>query len=78
MKEAHSDEYEQIRRFKTRVNIIEMAGKLFQKFQKNLAQDEIERRILEEYEKRRRIYKKYLLSYQRGSNVLSDFHTNRF
>ena len=55
-----------------------MAGKIFKKFQKNLEQDEIERRILEENEKRRRMYKKYLLSYQGGSNVLSDFHTNRF
>ena len=52
MKEAHSDEYEQIRRFKTRVNIIEMAGKLLsfkriwhkmrsnEEFQKNMRNDE--------------------------------------
>jgi hypothetical protein len=51
---------------------------IFNVFKKNVEQDEIERRILEEYEKRRRIYKEYLLPYQGGSSVLSDFHTNRF
>ena len=33
---------------------------------------------LNEEARRRRVYEKYLLKYQRDSSVLRDFHTNRF
>ena len=49
-------------------------------------QGEIERReqekknkaMLDEEARRQKIYEKYLLTFQRGSNVLRDFYTNRF
>ena len=48
--------------------------------------EEIERReqakknkaMLDEEVRRQKIFEKYLLSFQRGSNVLRDFYTNRF
>lgn len=53
------------------------AEKLHQKIK-----DELEKQImdenLKEEAKRRRIYEKYLLKFQQGSRVLSDFHTNLF
>jgi len=52
-----------------------------QKLKKLLLKHELERKnkeISDENAKRRRIYEKYLLEYQGGSNFLRDFHTNRF
>jgi len=34
--------------------------------------------LLYEEAERRRIYEKYLLKFQHGSSVLTDFHTNQF
>ena len=50
----------------------------FRKFQEKLKEQEHQRRTLLEEAKRRKIYEKHLLPYQRGSNFLRDFHTNRF
>ena len=49
-------------------------------------EEEIERReqekknkaMLDEEAKRQKIFEQYLLNFQRGSNVLRDFYTNRF
>jgi hypothetical protein len=37
----------------------------------------MEKKLIEEA-RRRRIYEKYLLKYQQGSSVLTDFHSNLF
>jgi len=52
-----------------------------QKLKRLLLKHELERKnkeISEENAKRSRIYVKYLLGYQGGSNILRDFNTNRF
>jgi hypothetical protein len=52
-----------------------------QKIEKVLLKHELERKnkeISKENAKRRRIYEKYLLGMQGGSNILRDFNTNRF
>ena len=52
-----------------------------QQLQKEIKQKEAEKKaheILKKEAERLRIYKKYLLKSQGGSNVLRDFHTNRF
>ena len=48
-----------------------------EKFEKQLAEIK-SKTILKEESERRRIYLQRLLAYQGGSNVLRDFHTNRF
>jgi len=59
-------------------NVYKQAAKIFQKFRERLEKEEIERKRLEEELSRRKIYAEHLLVYQRGSNILRDFHTNRF
>jgi hypothetical protein len=54
------------------------AEKLRQKIILELEKQEKELRIVNEEAKRRRIYEKFLLKFQQGSRVLSDFHTNLF
>jgi hypothetical protein len=52
------------------------AYKLQEKFDRQMMRTKNEA-ILKEEAKRRRLYEKYLLGYQGGSNVLRDFHTNQ-
>ena len=59
-------------------NLFKQADEIFQTFQKKIREQENARKRFQEEEKRRKIYEKYLLEYQRGSNVLRDFYTNRF
>jgi len=72
--------FEQLRRFRVKVNLFQMADKIFHNYKKQKEDGETERKRLEkeEEEKRRRIYEKHLLTYQGGSSFLRDFHTNRF
>jgi len=61
-----------------KINVFKLAEAILKNYQKKMKEQAIEKRRLEEEARRRRIYEKYLLAYQRGSNFLRDFHTVRF
>ena len=54
---------------------------LRKKLQENIEREQRERKeeeMLRKEDERRKIYEKHLLPYQKGSNVLRNFHTNLF
>ena len=56
-------------------------NKMRQKIQEKIERKKVERKkleILKKEDERRKIYEKYLLPFQGGSNILKDFITNRF
>ena len=59
-------------------NIFVQAEKKFTQFLEKLETQENERKTLQDEVNRRKIFQKFLLAFQQGSQVLRDFHTIRY
>ena len=71
----------QFRRFGFSDKRIIKAFKDFQRLQEEILkreQDKKNKAMLDEEARRKKIYEQHLLKFQRGSNVLRDFYSNRF
>ena len=70
-----------LRRFGFSDKRIQKAFKDFKRLQEEIERREQEKKnkaMLDEEARRQKIFEQHLLKFQRGSNVLRDFYTNRF